>query len=205
VNVVHASPDAPAVDVYVDGNKALTGLAFGHVSGWVALPAGEHRVQVTATGTEAMASVIDATVKLAPDTAYEVAATGLLAQIAPQVYPVDLRDVVANPTPTARIRVVHASPDAPNVDIAIKGGKVLIHDLAFPKASDYLEVPAGTYDLEVRAAGTSQVALNLPGVKLEPGTVATFYAIGLVGDGTLSVLPVTSTTATQRRMATPTA
>ena len=29
VNVIHASPDAPAVDVYVNGEKVLAGLAFG--------------------------------------------------------------------------------------------------------------------------------------------------------------------------------
>src|SRR6187200_2622742 len=38
VNVIHASPDAPEVDVYVNGAQALTGLAFGEFSGWVALP-----------------------------------------------------------------------------------------------------------------------------------------------------------------------
>ena len=43
VNVVHASPDAPAVDVYVDGALALSNLAFPGSSGWVALPAGPHQ------------------------------------------------------------------------------------------------------------------------------------------------------------------
>ena len=43
INVVHASPDAPAVDVYLDGAVALEGLEFGSISGWVPVPAGEHR------------------------------------------------------------------------------------------------------------------------------------------------------------------
>ena len=33
----------PLVDVYIDGAKALGDLAFGATSGWVAVPAGEHR------------------------------------------------------------------------------------------------------------------------------------------------------------------
>jgi hypothetical protein len=94
----------------------------------------------------------------------------------------------------ARIRVVHASPDAPAVDVAVTGGDVLIGNLAFPDASDYLDVPAGSYDLEVRPAGTTDVALPLPGVQLDGGTISSVYAIGLAGDATLSVLPVVSTT-----------
>lgn len=194
VNIIHASPDAPAVDVYVNGEAALTGLAFGEASGWVALPAGEHQVQVAATGSDTETAVIDVEVELVAGEAYEVAATGLLADIAPQIYPVDLSTVGSGAEQMSRIRVVHTSPDAPAVDIAVTGGDVLISNLAFPDASDYLEVPAGTYDLEVRLAGTTDVALELPGVELEGGTAYSVYAIGLAGDGSLTVLPVAGTT-----------
>jgi hypothetical protein len=200
LNVIHASPDAPAVDVYVDGAQALGDLAFGETSGWVAVPAGEHQVQVTAAGAELATAVIDADLTLIEGGAYEVAATGLLAEITPQVYQVDLSPLAADDEATARLRVVHASPDAPAVDVAVKDGDVLIADLAFPDASDYLSVPAASYDLEVRAAGTPDVALELPGIELEAGTVYSVYAIGQVSDGTLTVLAVTATMET----ATPT-
>src|SRR5215208_1806650 len=42
VRVVHASPDAPAVDVYVDGNKVLSNVPFFTASDYLPLPAGEH-------------------------------------------------------------------------------------------------------------------------------------------------------------------
>jgi hypothetical protein len=193
VNVVHASPDAPAVDVYVDGQLALSNLAFGAFSGWVPVPAGEHQIQVTATGAEIDTAVIDATVTLEPGVAYQVAATGLLANIAPAIFETDLSELSAD---TARVRVIHASPDAPAVDVAVTGGDVLISGLAFPSASDALEVPAGAYDLEVRPAGTTDVALALPGVQLDAGMVYDVFAIGQVGDGTLTVLVVPSMAAT---------
>lgn len=201
VNVIHASPDAPAVDVYVNGEKALADLAFGQTSGWVALPAGEHQVQVTAAGAAPDTAVIDAELALEEGAAYEIAATGLLAEITPQVFQVNLSELG---DADARIRVIHASPDAPAVDVAAKGGDVLIENLAFPAASDYLDVPAASYDLEVRPTGTTDVALDLPGVALEAGTVYSVYAIGQAGDGTLTVLPVTATT-TAPEMATPSA
>jgi len=205
INVVHASPDAPAVDVYVDGAKALENLAFGSFSGWVAVPAGDHQVQVTATGSEPSTAVIDADVMLEAGAAYEVVATGLLADIAPQIYQVNLSDVGTTESPMARVRVIHTSPDAPAVDIAVKGGDVLISNLEFPNASDMLEVPAASYDLEVRPAGTTDVALDLPGVNLEAGMVYDVFAIGQLSDRSLTVLVVPSTTAASVAMATPAA
>jgi LPXTG-motif cell wall-anchored protein len=46
---------------------------------------------------------------------------------------------------------------------------------------DYLPVDAGTYDLEARVAGTQDVALSVPGVQLNEGTVYTIFAMGLAG------------------------
>jgi hypothetical protein len=203
VNIIHASPDAPAVDVYVNGEMALGDLAFGTASGWVALPAGDHTVQVTAAGEDLETAVIEADVTLDEGAAYEVAATGLLADIAPQIYQVDLSEFEDDGEATARIRIVHASPDAPEVDIAVTDGDVLVSELVFPDASDYIDVPADSYDLEVRVAGTEDVALDLPGVELDAGMVYSVYAIGLVEDGSLTVLPIVATT-TGETMGTPT-
>lgn len=191
INVVHASPDAPAVDVYLDGEVALEGLEFGAISGWVPVPAGDHQVQVTPTGEAVDAAVIDAMVTLEPGAAYHVAATGLVAEIAPAIYQADLGTLEAD---MARIRVLHTGPDAPAIDVAVTGGDVLIENLAFPDASDYLVVPAAAYDLEVRPTGTTDVALALPGVTLEAGMSYDVFAIGLLEDGSLNVLVVPSPT-----------
>lgn len=185
VRVAHLSPDAPAVDILVNGQRAITGLAFGQVTAYVPLPAAPVQVQVVPAGQDGPV-VLQAELDLRPGAYYTVAATGFLQKIALQVY----QDLLAGFFPRAdqaRIRVVHASPDAPAVDVAVKGGSVLIAGLAFPRASQYLTVPAGTYDLEVRAAGTSTVALALPGVKLEPGRTYTVFAIGSLQAGTLKV------------------
>ena len=61
---------------------------------------------------------------------------------------------------------------------------------SFPDASDYLMVPAGSYDLEVRPTGATDVVLDLPGVELTGGNAYSVYAIGTVADNTLSVLPI---------------
>jgi hypothetical protein len=184
VRVVHASPDAPAVDVYVDGAKALTNVPFFTASDYLPLPAGEHRFQVTPTGSSADQAVIDAKATVEAGKAYTVAATGKVAEIKPTILADNLSAPAAG---KAHVRVVHASPDAPAVDIKVKGGTALIPNLTFPKDSGYLPVDAGSYDLTVNAAGTDTVALDLPGVALEAGKIYDIFAVGLMADNTLTV------------------
>lgn len=193
VRVAHLSPDAPAVDILVNGQRAVTNLAFKEVTPYFPLPAAKVRVQVVPAG-QSSPVVIDAELDLREGIYYTVAATGFLAQIRPQVY----TDALAGLFPRAgyaRVRVVHTSPDAPAVDVAVKGGPVLFQNLPFPRAGQYLVVPAGQYDLEVRVAGTGTVALELPGVVLESGKTYTVFAVGSVRAGSLTVVPVVDASA----------
>ena len=59
----------------------------------------------------------------------------------------------------ARLRVVHASPDAGNVDVVIDG-KTVLTDVPYANASDYLTVKAGTRRIEVRPTGTTTDAID---------------------------------------------
>lgn len=165
VRVVHASLDAPAVDVYADGAKVLTNVAYKGSSDYLSVPAGTHNFKVFATGANpaTATAVINADATLAAGKDYTVIAIGKLAEIKPLV----LVDNNAAPAAgKAHVRVVHASPDAPAVD-------------------------AGTDDLEVRAAGTMTVALPINGVKLEAGKIYTVFAVGLLnGTPKLEALPI---------------
>jgi LPXTG-motif cell wall-anchored protein len=177
VRVVHASPDAPAVDVWVNGAVAFSNAPFKGITDYAKLEPGSYQVQVTPTGaTEPI--VIDAMLDLATKTDYTVVAVGQLANIEPLVL-VDNNSAPA--AGKAHVRFVHASPDAPAVDIAVMGGPVLFSNVPFKGTGDYLPVDAGTYDLEARLAGTETVALSVPGVMLEEGKVYTIFAMGLAG------------------------
>jgi hypothetical protein len=185
LRVAHLSPDAPAVDIWVNGAVVLEDVPFKAVSDYLEVPAGEYRIQVTPTGAEEPV-VIDATVELGINKAYTVAATGLLAT---DLAPIVLMDDLSTLSDMAKVRFVHTSPDAPSVDVGVSGGPVLFRDTEFREAGEYLKVPGGLYNLEVRLAGTMNVALPLPGVQLANGTNYTIFAIGLAGDGTLMALP----------------
>lgn len=175
VRAVHASPDAPAVDVLVNDAPAFTSLAYTNASAYASVPAGTYNVKVVPAGLPAPV-VIDANLNLADNTTYSVAAINTLANIQPLVL---VDDNTLNPT-NARIRFVHASPNAPAVDIALAGGSVLFPNVSFSNSGGYITVPGGSYDLEVRLAGTSTVVLPLPGVAVSNNTVYSVWAMGLV-------------------------
>jgi hypothetical protein len=184
VRVVHLSPDAPAVDVAVNGEVAVAGAVYLDATSYLPVPAGDVRITVTPAG-QTQPIVIDATVSLGTDASYTVAATGLLADIQPLVILDD-----RSPSGDAKVRFVHTSPDAPAVTVAVSEGPNIFGGVAFREATSYAGVPGGTYDLEVRVAGTSTVALPLPGIDLMGGTNYTVFATGLASDGSLSALPL---------------
>jgi predicted RNA-binding protein len=179
VRVLHASPDAPSVDVWVNGNLALEDVMYGEITDFTELPRGMYNVQVVPSGaTEPV--VIDADLDLWRFRDYTVVASGFLSGITPQV--------IANgryvPRRMASVRFSHMSPDAPAVDIYANGAMVF-EDVMFGETEDFVYVSPNEYDFEVKVAGTDTVALEVPGVELERGSSYTVFALGTLADNTL--------------------
>jgi hypothetical protein len=108
VRVAHLSPDAPAVDVLVNGQQAITNLAFKEVTPYIPLPAAKVRVQVVPAG-QSSPVVIDAELDLKEGVYYTVAATGFLNSIRPQVY----TDTLGGLLPPGRVRPGAGGPRLP--------------------------------------------------------------------------------------------
>jgi hypothetical protein len=185
VRVVHASPDAPAVDVLLDGGEVLSDVPYLAASDYLDLAAGDHNVKVNAAGTTT--TVIDADVSLADGVDYTVIASGLLAQIAPIVLEDD------NSTPPAgsvRVRAVHGAPSVPAVDVYVTAPGAdletttpVLTGVEFGDVADYLDVPAGEYQVRVTPAGTKTVAIDSGTLTLASGQVRTAIAVEAPGGG----------------------
>ncbi len=178
VRVAHASPDAPNVDVWVDGSKALADVPFMAVSDYLDVPTGTRTVTITAAGDpDTVAFEGDLTLDAM---AYTVAAIGELTDDDTEFRPWVLGDDASPGDEVAAVRLAHAAPDAPGVTVTVMDGKkTLFSDVAFGEASDYVEVPAGSYTLEVWPAegdGCDPVATF--DVEVEGGTAYTGFAEG---------------------------
>jgi hypothetical protein len=176
VIVVHASPDAPDVDLLIDNAKVNTApLAYPNNTGYLDVQAGRRNVKVNAAGTST--TVIDANVDFDSNDSYSVFAINTLSAIEPLVLEDDLDTPAAG---KAHVRFVHLSPDAPAVDVAVTNGPVLFGNRAFKSATDFTPVDAASYNLEVRLAGTQTVVLTVPNVQLAAGRIYTIFARGFV-------------------------
>lgn len=181
--VVHFSFDAPPVDIAVDGGDVVVeNLAYPDNTGYLDLPAGEYDLEIRPTGTTDVAFDIPA-VTLASGTSYSVFAVGGLADGSFTVVP-------AVDAALAGVRVGHFSADAPNVDVYANGNAVLT-DVPFGAISDYLFVPAGTYQIQVVPAGASleegPVVIDAP-LTFKGGTLTTVAATNELANITPVVL-----------------
>jgi len=189
VRIMHASPDAPAVDIFVDGQKAVTALAFPANTGYVSLPAGAHDVAVFASPSNGTGTpVLKATLQVAAGKDYTVLAVGRLADSTLAILP--LEDNNSAPAAgNAHVRLIHASPDAPAVDVVVAGTNTKVFsNVAFKGVGTYTPVPAGTYNLDVKVASSGQTVKSITGLVLSDRSVYTVVATGSAS--ALQVLPL---------------
>jgi hypothetical protein len=185
VSVTHASPDAPGVDLLIDNTKVNTSaLTYPSSTGYLKVVAGARNIKVNAAGTTT--TVINADIPFVKDKNYSVYAVNLLSSINALLVEDDL---TAPESGKAHIRFFHFSPDAPAVTVGYIDGTDFIpifSDRTFENQTSatanqaFAPVDAGTYDVEVRLAGTTTVVLSLPGIELDPGKIYTVFAKGLV-------------------------
>lgn len=159
VPVFHASPDAPPVDVIVNGTVVAAGADHPVGSGFLRVPRST-QVQIEAILPGDDAVVVDERLTLDRRTEYTAIAVGDVDA------PISAL-VVANPSNVAvpagsfRARVVHVAPDAPPVDVYVTAfGADLSQStpinpapLAYQGSTDQLDVPAGDYQIRVTVAG----------------------------------------------------
>jgi hypothetical protein len=188
VRVAHLSPDAPAVDVFVNGGAALESVPFGAISAYLEVAPGEYQIQVAPEGAGAESAVIDATLTFGPGTWTTVAAANNVADITPLVFK-DAAPVVN--ADVAQLRAYHASADAPaKVDIATDGAnkkQAVIKKLKFGKNTGFLELPAGEIDLDIRQPNLKKVLVDIPALDLEAGKVYSAFA-ATQPDGSIAVI-----------------
>ena len=182
VMVVHASPNAPNVDVRINNAIALTNLAYPTNSNYTEVNSGSINFKISPTGTTNY--VIDASTNLEANKNYSIFAIDSVSKIKVAAVGDDLTAPAAG---KAHVRFFHFSPNAPAVDIAVAGGAVLFPNRTFNDQEtnnaviSFTPLAAGTYNLEVRAAGTSTVVLALPNITLTAGKIYTVFAKGFLG------------------------
>jgi hypothetical protein len=196
VRVGHFSRVTGPVDVWIDGGRRFGSVPFRAVSDYLRLDPGGHDVAVRQPGAGAAAEPLASTnLDVAAGEAGTVALVGARGRL--ELFTAE-DDLSPPPAGMAKVRGIHASPEAPAMDVRTAGSDRLFQDLTFPEASDYELIPGGDHDVELLAAGTDRVLVKLGGLQVRAGGVytvvgagnastdiATFPLVDALGAGTL--------------------
>ena len=208
LQVLHGSPDAPAVNVLVDGDTVLSEFDYKEGSGWVNLDEDTYEVQVDGIlpgGDVTVIGPVDLTFDR--EMTYTIAAVNDVANIEPVVIAQSNEDVAAG---SARLFVLHAAAGAPTVDVFVTApgadltASAPVGTFAFKETIGPAEVPAGDYQIRVAVAGdptavvfdSGTVPLNegddlvIAAVPNTSGGAAPISLVGLVESGSLELLDV---------------
>lgn len=180
ISVVHASPDAPAVDVFINGEVVAGNVPFFTASEYLSLADGTYQVAVSPAGLGTDSSVLVADLEVSGGFTGTLVVLDTLENLRAVLYRDDLSPVADG---LARVNVYHLSPDAPAVDVKLAGTSTnVFSNLAFTDAS-FGDVDAGTYRFDITPAGGSDVVFTTPELRFENGWIYSLFATGELGKG----------------------
>ncbi len=160
LRVVHAAPifDPEMVSVFLTGpddelDAPTETFAFGSDFGPVTVPANDYRIRITPAGDTSTVLFDSGTVELPGGADLVVAAVvSALPEVPLSLLVADGQGVseLIDDRAQSTVRVVHAAPAAPNVDVILNDSlPPAISDLAFTEFTERLPIDAGEYNVKV--------------------------------------------------------
>jgi hypothetical protein len=191
IRVAHFSPDAPGVDVYLDGQQAVGNMGFETVTDYLAVPPGDHLIELRPSGAAPTSTPVwSGNATLESGQYYTAAGLGPLSQLSAELF---TDDIAMPPAGSANVRFIHAAVGAGDVNVAFGGSPLEFTDAAFATPTAYSTVDPGQYDVSLEdESGTALVGSQI--VEFTAGVNYTVVAIG--GQGSpLRLLAVVDTRA----------
>jgi hypothetical protein len=178
VRVINAVPGSVSFDIFADDQKVFESVAFKNVTPYKELSdarhlfrvrhAGQDAVQPVAENSEGLSGGKHYTIVVMPDTSDKIS-----------LYVVN-DNITTPPANKAQVRVIHASPDAGEIDVVDKqGNKKLFGGVNFERETSYMDVDPMKTTLEVKPEGQDKVMVTVPNANFEKGKFYTIVVTGL--------------------------
>jgi hypothetical protein len=181
LRAVHLSPDAPAVDIFLNEGKsaAVSDLVFGEGTGYLAVPEGTYRIDIAPEGASSAEAVLSVPgLELEKDRFYTAVAFDNLSSISALALVDDFDGLAMD---NIRVRAVHAAAAVGQVDIwnvtDPANPAPLYVDVDFGVVGGYLDLPSAAYSLgfDVDNDAVPDLIFAIPA--LPAGTVANVFAV----------------------------
>jgi hypothetical protein len=177
VRVVHAVPAGSTVDVYADDQRVFNAVDYQTVTPYREVAGERASIEVRPAGAPQGEPVASNTEGLDDGEHYTVfAVPGNDAKASLRV----VKDDHSLPASgKARLRVVHASTDAGEIDVYAPGREApLVDGVNFQSVSAYTHVDPVAGPLMVRREGERNAVVSVPDVKLDAGKTYTLVVAG---------------------------
>lgn len=175
VRILHSSPMAPPLDVYLNGSLVAQNITYGHFTPYLKLPSGDAHIRVYRSGNVTNPILTKSTV-LAQSGIYTLSIIGKF----PNTDILPINDVRIPPNPNfANLRFIHLSPDTPAVDIVLPNNTMIHSNLTYKGVTDYTPLSPGRYTIEVKLSGSNNIILTVPNIYLNAMKNLSMYIIGL--------------------------
>lgn len=185
LRVLHAAPNTPNVDVYVNNNRLLQNISYKEFSKYLPLSPGNYHIKVYPAGQKTN-PVIDTNVSIPPLSMFTAAVIGKLPKLSLLPIPEPIAPQAAG---TTCVRFAHLSPDALAVDVTIPTGTKLFSNVNYKEVTPYAKPPAGIYTIQIKLTRNGETVLTVSGVNLMADRCYTLYVVGLAaGNPPLEVL-----------------
>jgi Sortase domain/Domain of unknown function (DUF4397) len=194
LRVGHFVPGAGTAIINLDGHRLVGALSFQQVTSYVAVPAGEHTLEVVVPAPSgASPQAHSAPETLAPG---EFLTVLIVADASGALKVTSFSDNLSQPpSGDAKVRIIDTLATVP----ALAGKLSMIPDPALPhaavvpatvegEASPYLDVQAGVYDVEFTNARNGTAVLSGKNWPVSAGTVASLVVLQGPKAPTLEVL-----------------
>ncbi len=213
VQVIHNSPDAPAVNVWVNGTTVASNVTFRKASAFLTVPTTmPTTVQLSLSSNNAV--VLTRVLNLGYGMNYRVIATGFVNTTFGSALDLVADDVMLTTmTGKTNLDIYHSSPNAPKVGVVARGVATLVSDFSYTQVANDVSVQSTGYILDIKAGSSTgatvasfDAPLNLfAGQSIAVlasgsfGNTAAGLAFGLIAvqaDGTVTLLPVSTVAGT---------
>jgi len=180
---IHTSPDAGAVSVLLEGQTIWTDISAGTITQWAEFISANHKnLTVVHNGV----AVATRNQPFSDNKATSIILVGLVAQNNTPIELLAKEETVSVPASgvAALVRIIHASPDTPPVEIKFNES-TQFNTVEYKQITDYKEINSGNYTLNIFTPSVNHSLYDHP-VELLGGFTYTLYIEGYVASVTVS-------------------
>ena len=185
IRFLNASPNSPAVDVYLNERLLFRNLTYKSFSNYINIPYGTYNIRVFPAGS-VQNPIIDETLPIPAEKIFTIAAVDRY----PNISLLPIEDIRRPRIPNrSLIRFINLTSDSTELDLALSNGNILFPNVSYKEITEYIPINPGVYTLEVNTSDSHSRVLHVPNVRLTPNRFYSIYSVGnLSGSPGIQVL-----------------